>query len=592
VCAVPLPDDPRTPWPPPELERPYAAFDTWQAWYSGDPEELARVYADTIGYGHGNPAIGPEGSILPGGRQRWFWGRRLGSSPDLADARLHVPLPADIAATSADLLFAEQPGLRVDGEDGGPGGKGPRPTTDRLDMLMIDGGLLPVLIEAAEIAAAASGVYLRAGWNDDIADHVIIDAITPDCAVPEWAAGRMLAVTLWHRLPGGDNDQVWRHLERHEAADGTGRILHALYEGTDTEIGQLTDLAAHPDTARLAKAAEAAPDSDGRIRQIITGAARPAVEWLPNMRPPRRLRRTPYGRSDFDGIEPVLDAIDETFSSWMRDLRIGKGRIVVPESYLQGQGRGRGAMFDAEQAIFTAVDALTPNDSMALTPVQFAIRVAEHRETAVTLIAQALRGAGYATQTFGEAGETAATATEVVARERRSYVTRGRKILYWRTGLARLLETALQIDCAHYSPDGVTPVRPIVQFPDGVAQDPQAVAQTIALINGAEAASLYTRIKLFNPDWTDPEIREEMDRIRGDQQATRLTLTPAIPPPGAGTGAAVPEEETPAQGGPGATGSEQQQPGEPGPAEHGPPAAAAAVSGRRRVRRPPTRAGR
>jgi A118 family predicted phage portal protein len=595
---VVLPTDPRTPWPPPQLTHPYAAFDIWSAWYSGDPHELARVYDQAAGYGNETPPIGHAGTILDRARPRWFWGRRLGTTPDLSDARLHVPLAGDIATTSADLLFAEPPQIQVEGEDGGPSGDASKPTTERLSMLMSDGGFLPVLIEAAEICASMSGVYLRAGWVDDVADHVIIDAIRPDCAVPEWVAGRLTAVTFWRCLHAqSDEHGYWRHLERHEASDNAGRVLHALYKGAEDTLGELVDLSEHPETERLAATTEAAPGEDRLVRQVVTGASRIAVEWIPNMRPPRKLRGTAYGRSDYDGIEPVLDAIDEAWTSWMRDLRIGKGRVLIPEAYLQNQGRGRGALFDAEQAVFTTIDALPASEGLAMQVVQFAIRVREHQDTVTALVAEALRGAGYSTQTFGLAGEVAATATEVVARERRSYVTRSRKILYWRAALARLLETALQIDVEHYKPDKVTAVRPKISFPDGVAQDPLSVANTVALIHGAEAASLYTRIAMINPDWEDPQIRDEMDRIRDDAKVTMQINTPPVPEPG--TAAAAAEKVGPGtdaqgqaeQAAPGSGGGEVPpgpQGGEQYPQQQPPQTSAK----RRPPRRPPTFARR
>lgn len=602
---MPLPTDPRTAWPPADLARPYAAFQTWGAWYQGDPDCLARVYADAVGYGMANPLVTSEGSIVGRDRQRWFWGRRLGATPDLADARLHVPLAGDIATTSADLLFAEPPTIAVDGEDGGVSKDAPRPTTDRLTMLMTEGGFLPVLIEAAEICASMSGVYLRAGWVDDVADHAIIDAIQPDCAVPEWVAGRLKAVTFWRCLEDnggtGTTSKVLRHLERHEVINGEGVVLHGLYHGSDGVLGTLVDLAEHPYTEALAASAEPARGADSPlIQQVVTGAKRLAVEWIPNMRPARKLSRTPYGRSDYDGIEPVLDSVDEAWSSWMRDLRLGKGRILIPAAYLQNQGRGRGALFDAEQAVFTQVDAMPASEGLAMQSVQFAIRVAEHQQTVTSLVAECLRGAGYSTQTFGLTGDVAATATEVVARERKSFTTRGRKILYWKPALARLLQTALEIDIAHYKPDGVKPELPKIRFPDGVAQDPLSVAQTVSLINGAESASLYTRIALLNPDWEDAQIREEIDRIRDDQKNTVKINTPPVAPPGSGVAAVAdgqqpPDGQQPGDGsqstagntpGQGATGQPADGGNPPGAPGNAPPAGRQPPGGRRRP--PPT----
>lgn len=40
------------------------------------------------------------------------------------------------------------------------------------------------------------------------------------------------------------------------------------------------------------------------------------------------------GRSDYKGVEPMLNAFDETWSSWMRDLKVGRARIFVPEAMI------------------------------------------------------------------------------------------------------------------------------------------------------------------------------------------------------------------------------------------------------------------
>jgi A118 family predicted phage portal protein len=214
-----------------------------------------------------------------------------------------------------------------------------------------------------------------------------------------------------------------------------------------------------------------------------------------------------------------MDALDEAWSSWMRDLRLGKARLIVPDVYLVNDGRGRGAHFDPEQAVFQVVNALPNAEGLSLSAVQFAIRVAEHKETCSELMAQAVRGSGYSVQTFGENGETMATATEVVARERRSYTTRGRKINYWRGPLVRLFQTALEIDLAKFKPDGVTAQRPTLEWPDGVATDPEALGRTLQLLHAAEAVSTRIKVQMLHPDWDDAAVEEEVARIDQERGA-------------------------------------------------------------------------
>lgn len=554
---MPLPDNARTAWPPAEHEQAAALYRTYAAWWSGDLGALARVYAGAIGYGDSAVDASTDRPALAGGRERFFHGQAI-SRGALRPAKMHIPLASDIATTSADLLFGEPPVL-VDPDDDGPttvAGKTAdkakpadkagnvaekkrgltrfgrrRPTKakatatqDRLDDYLT-GGLQAVLIEAAEIAAAFGGVYLRVGWDKDVADRPLFDAIPPDAACPEFRSGALVAVTFHRELAPAADGGVWRHLERHEK----GRIFHGLYRSGDSKtLGERRPLAAHPET----EAFDAITDTaDGGVE---TGAIGLAVEYVPNMRPHRRLRGSMLGRSDFDGIESQMDALDESWTSWMRDLRLGKGRLLVPEQYLDDTGRGEGAVFDLEQEVYQPLNALTgPTEGLAIEVVQFDIRVEQHERTCTSLIEQAVRGAGYSAQSFGMQGDGAmATATEVSARASRSMMTRGKKINYMRPCVARLIRTALEIDVKHFGPDGVRPVLPDVEWPDGVAVDPQTQAQTLAALKAADAASVRTRVEILHPDWDDTRVEEEAKAIREEGQPE-----PAEPPAWPGTAA-------------------------------------------------------
>jgi hypothetical protein len=350
-------------------------------------------------------------------------------------------------------------------------------------------------------------VYLRPVYDKTIADRPWLDAVHADRAVPEFVWGRLAAVTFW-RIVHEEDGQVWRHLERHE----TGRILHGLYQGTKGKLGRPVPLEDHPATAGLASVVN---DES----YVETGYDGLDVAHVPNQLS-RRWRANAalkdFGRSDLDGIETLMDQLDETYSSWMRDIRLGKGRIVVPDSYLQSNGPGRGASWNPDQEAFAGINALTRGDGMALTVAQFAIRVNEHRDTAEDLVNQILRSAGYSGQTFGLGGDVAVTATEVISKERRSMTTRGRKILRWRPALAHAVEALLAVDLAVFG-GGITPQRPNVEFEDSVQEDPLALANTVDVLRRAQAASTDTLVRMAHPEWDDTLVQEEVDRIQREQ---------------------------------------------------------------------------
>ncbi|MEV0617577.1 phage portal protein [Nonomuraea sp. NPDC050404] len=489
-------------WPPPHMRAEMRLYAQHGAWYSGDPDRLAEVY----GNGAVTPGLGLDlkgwdrplqwagGAV--GRVARWFWGSPIPAGQSRS-TKLHVPLAADIAAKSADLLFSEPPTLRAAGKK----------TQKRIDQIMNEGSVYAGLLEAGELDSAYGGVYLRVGWDTEMVDHPVVDSLPADSAVPEFHSGRLHAVTFW-RVVGEDQKVVWRHLERHEK----GRVFHGLYQGDDSRLGHMVPLEDHPATAGFAAIVDADGGFDSGYQKGLL------VHYVPNMRPHRTLRGTALGRSDYAGVEPLMDALDETWTSWMRDLRLGKARIIVPEVYLQNTGRGKGSYWDPDREIYSGLGMLPPANGGGnmITESQFKIRVEEHQQTAKGLVAQILRGAGYSVQSFGEAGEgVEATATEIHSRERQSLTTRGRKVGYWTPALAWLGECLLHVDHYIYK-SKVTAERPQVEWPDGVFLETESVARTVDLLNRAQSASIDTRIRMVHPDWDDEQVTAEMKRLRDE----------------------------------------------------------------------------
>ncbi|MCX4827178.1 phage portal protein [Streptomyces sp. NBC_01016] len=489
---MPLPTS-DTVWPPPHLGPALDAMHTWDSWWSGDPDRLEQLYGGSTGGGPDPKRMQYAGGVV-GRIARWWWGTP--TAPGERRTKMHVPIAGDLCGGSADLLFSEPPKLVV--ED--------TATQARLDELA-DDGMLATLQTAAEVGAALGGVYLRPVYDIDIADRPWLVAEHADRAVPEFTWGKLSAVTFW-RVVGEDDGQVWRHLERHEP----GVILHGLYQGTRDKLGRPVPLEDSPATEGYAEIV----NDQGAIE---TGYPLLDVSYIPNQASRRwrcRPRLADLGRSDLDGVEPLMDALDETYSSWMRDIRLGKGRILVPNAYLQSQGPGRGASWNPDQEAFAGLEMLARGDSgTQLTVAQFAIRVQEHRDTAEDLVNQILRSAGYSGQTFGLGGDIAVTATETVAKERRSMTTRGRKILRWRPELAHSVEALLAVDAFVFG-TGVQAQRPNIEFEDSVQEDPLSLANTADVLRRAQATSTDTLVRMVHPEWDDKQVQAEVALIQAE----------------------------------------------------------------------------
>lgn len=523
---MPLPDS-NIVWPPLELDTIDLDMKRWSAWFSGDPHQLQEAYIHGRDHHHGaRPRPSTYRGGLVGTIARTFWGAPRADLTQQPKSKLHVALAGDICQASADLLFAEPPKFKVDDT----------PTNDRLTELAGD-GMLSTLAETAEITAALGGGYLRVTWDQQIEpDAPFFTAVDADGAWPEFRWGHLTAVTFWFDVtPVSDTtgDRRLRHLERHELApNGNGVILHGLYEGTRENLGRLVPLNEAPATAALADIV-----AEGNMVDTLTPGL--SVTYVPNQRPQRRWRHDPIGRhlgrSDLDGVEGLMDALDETYTSWMRDVRLGKARIFVAQQMLEGRGAGYGAAFDMDRELYAPLETLATGKDASMSDLvhaeQFAIRFAEHQATATALIENVLRTAGYSTQTFGMDSDTAGntTATEIQARQQRSYMTRDRKIRLWRPAITNAIEKLLYVDQAVFGSQ-IKPARPDVIFSDGIQDSQLVVAQTAQALRTAQAASTKTLVEMAHPDWDKDQVAAEVALIASEAAA-------AVPDPFGGPAA-------------------------------------------------------
>lgn len=514
---MPLPAN-NTAWPPKQLAPMRAKWAEYAAWYENNLEALTSVYTND-----GAPQRDGLVRAVAKAAVRFFWGEKRTDLTKPAERKLHVPVASDLCQASSDLLFSEPPTIRVDApemEDGATQPATVQKTMDRLDTIA-GPDLHAALAHAAETAAALGGVYLRATWDKSIAEQPFVTHIDYDGALPVFRWGKLVAVTFW-QVVGNDGQVVYRHLEHHDTTpDGIGVIYHGLYQGTNDSLGRLIPLAEHPATQDLATEV----DEDAKISSLTPGLD--VVHW-PNVMPNRRWRShalgKSLGRSDLDGIESLLDGLDEAYTSLMRDIRLGKAMLVVPQGMLQNNGPGRGSSFEQNE-IYSGVNAApgsAADAKLAVEQVQFDIRVQEHEQTIMLLWNTLIRSAGYSAQTFGEGGDVAITATEVWAKERRSALSKSRKERPAVVAITALLRKLAAIDAAVFN-SGIDPDLPItVEFADGVKDDPEALARTAQLLATSLSASIETRVRLVNRGKDEDWILQEVERIKKENQLPDL----------------------------------------------------------------------
>jgi hypothetical protein len=507
---MPLPSDSTTTWPPTGTGREYAKFAEWAAWYSGDPQRLRDVYAGFSAQGQvGNP---------------WyrFWSR-VAQSPADQKAQMHVPVAGDLVAVGAALLFGEEPRIWIAEAHGDTEDPGAVTLEERLEKVLLFGGAFNRLVEAAESCSAMGGVYLHPVWDQDLAPVPMIGVTQVDQAVPEFKLGVLSAVTFWRELEAySEGNRIVRHLERHErVSGGNSHVVNAVYRGSGQPMVSSTGVVGQGMvTGQLGERLR-----DG-VMTMMTGLEPEYVfpfkeldvEYVPNRRPNRLWRASAHGLSDYSGSETVLDAIDETYASWVRDIRLAKARLIVPREFLDEEGN-----FDVDHEAFTPVTmepGAAEQGARSMLAQQFEIRHEEHLGTILELVERVVSNAGYSPQTFGmKIDGRAESGTALRIRENKTTLTRARKSQWWTPAINRLVWRLLLIDSKPPFSGGSSPEGKTIttDLSSSATRDPVELANVANTLKAAMAASIETRVRLIHPEWRKDQVAAEVERIKDEE---------------------------------------------------------------------------
>lgn len=516
-------------WPPAEWATAFDQYAVNEAWWTGDQQALQEIYAaagsgssrgdnDATHYNKGDGTARRGG--VRGFLSRMFNGRIVPTGEDRT--RLHAPIGANLATLSADLLFSEAPTVRL---YDAAGKVLKSPIQARLDKIGNGEAARRTMIDGGEITAGLGASVLTAHWDREVADAPWMQVAPCDAATPEFIGGRLTAVNLYTTYPqmsaAGTLGKVYVHIERHEV----GKIIHGLAElsttGTITRFVPMDtiDATAHLVAIRGARGGDSVEAPENTVI-TDTGIERLTASWWRNL-PTRAHRKDAslalLGRADTEGAEQFLDAADEVWSSWMRDIKLARARLVVPEAYMDLTGPGLGGSFDDSREILTPVGIanLSGKDSQ-ITAHQFLIRATEHAETLLALTREITQSAGYSLSSYGERSDAGGvTATEVVDRTTMTERTRDKKALHFKAAAVPLFEALLDLDRVHYRGQAVPEGAEIrIDFTELSQIDPEKEARVFTALRAANAVSTDTLVRMFHPDWEDKQIGEEIDRIR------------------------------------------------------------------------------
>lgn len=458
-------------WPP--IPWLWAQYRENGAWYSGDP---TRLSADTRG----------------------FW-------KTAECAKVHVPLAADLASMAAGFLFCGSPTITHDNEE----------TSKRAQEIADRNALYSKLLQAVELQTALGGVFLKWNWDTARAGYPLLRIVPADAGLPYYVNGLLDSVRFWAVVKTtADGGTIWRLEERYTS---DGRITSKLFEGSANDLGREHSLADLPETAGIN------PEANSGTGMLL-------ATYVPARLPNRLKPYEPYGRSDYEGLHTLFSALDEAYSSMLRDIRLGKTQIIVPAEFLEKSVRD--LMFatatsdpnaikwtyNKSDEAYVALNIDPENKSATITTFQPSIRAEEHQKAIDDIVRRILTLAGYAPQSGGlDIEGRAESGTALNVRERRSMQTAETKKTYWWHALLDIVRAGLALDKAVFTRELVLDGELTVEFADNTQPDMQTLADTLDKLERAGAVSTETKVRLLHPDWDDGQVAEEIARIREER---------------------------------------------------------------------------
>ena len=470
-------------WPPMDLER--YKMKEHSTWYSGEAELLANFYFDNdlqnymqLNYGTRN--------------NNKFWARQIKNQSNFF---IHVPVANDIAETSSAFLFGESPIIRFGSES-----EGMKENNKALDDMLTKSGLFKRLVEAAEVASAIGGVYMKVAWDSELSENPIPVIAQCEQAFPTFKFGKLVRVTLVYEV-SNDGSTVYRLAETTEK----GKITNELYKGSSDNLGSKVNLSECEATKELKP-------------EVDTAGVMTCV-YIPNMLPNKLNRQSPMGRSDLHGIETLMDALDEVFSAWMVDVQIARGKLHVPSGYVKEIGEGK-TKFNIDTMMYEELDVDPTSMTEPVKATQFAIRSDQFEKTCLNLLDRIITSAGYSPQSFGlNIAGRAESGTALNVRERKSFSTTNKKQSYWEDALKELIMAMCTIKQKFLGGKFTCELDVNIAFSDGISNNMAEVSSSVKTLSDAKAISTDTKVRMVHPEWTDEQVQAEVERILNDESA-------------------------------------------------------------------------
>src|SRR5690625_3716402 len=225
--------------------------------------------------------------------------------------------------------------------------------------------------------------------------------------------------------------------------------------------------------------------------------------------------QSPLGISLYANALPVMKSIDTAFDSFHREFRLGKKRIIVPESMVKTvpdphTGKIQ-RYFDATDETYESFNTGNMDDAQ-IHDISVELRVDEHIAAINALLNIFAMQTGFSSGTFTFDGESMKTATEVISEQSKTFKSKQSHEIIIEAGLIELIESILAIAETYELFVNTEELEISVAFDDSIAEDKAAeINKQVQLVQAELQSKKRAIMKIFGV--TDDEAMEIIAEI-------------------------------------------------------------------------------
>lgn len=505
-------------------------------WYSAKEVALIEYYKSGTGSSLKNRELG---------ELRNFWSTAPGKI-----RRLHTGVPREISKKQATILFgngytiAATAFKKADGKvTDGIDAQATKHCQEILDQFQSKIKLNQILSKAAQANSWSGHIAVKLGYDFKLSPYPIAQIYDRRNFELIQSSGLTTAIIFhnYFKIQKSKNEaEKYRHDEIYSTDDyGYATITNRLFvirNGEIREIGWETAQSKFPQF-------EGVKESTAfRTKGML------ALD-LPNLPIADEHYNNPYGASDYDGAIGSFDAMDEAYSTIVREMRDKRSLRFLTEQMMKIDPEGNIEYDDGYTTNFKKIADLD-NDQQMPEFKEFTDTTAAHVEKFRLFLMQACNACGISPISLGVTGLESIQSSDKSTRERckTTIETRNAKLELWKPFLEELMIRMLEFTSELQSTPGYpnSPGIPkididwdccdiSVTFPDYVVSGVEERIATWGNARQMGVASLEETVEEIHPDWSKEEIRQEINLIKfenglSDQNPNLLQLDTEFEP--------------------------------------------------------------